>query len=81
MESDSSTTPLVRTKPRPNDDRYVESLRRMGPEKRLQKAFELTDFARDLFAIGLRQRHPDLPEPEFRRLVVEQLKECHNRHF
>jgi hypothetical protein len=81
MTSSDPTSPLVRTKPRPNDDRYVEALRRMGPEKRLQKAFELTEFVRDLFAVGLRQRHPDMPEPEFRRLVVEKLKECHNKHF
>jgi hypothetical protein len=79
MVSQDPPTPLIHTKPRPNDDLYIGILRRMGPERRLLKAFELTEFARDLFAAGLRDRHPDLPEPAFRRLLVEKLKECHNK--
>jgi hypothetical protein len=49
-------------KPRPNRKRYIEILRTMTPEDRLRKAFELTEFSRQLFAEGLRQRFPDLPE-------------------
>lgn len=30
-------------KPRPNHRRYIEILRRMTPEQRLAKAFELSD--------------------------------------
>jgi hypothetical protein len=81
MQEANRSESLVRTKPRPNDDRYVEILRRMTPEQRLLKAFELTELSRDLFAAGLRARHPDLSESEFRRLVVEKLKECHNKPF
>jgi hypothetical protein len=35
-------------KPRPNHQRYLEILRRMTPERRLLKSFELTEFLRQL---------------------------------
>ena len=56
-------------------------LRRMTPEKRLHKAFELSDFARALFAHGLRKRFPDLGDEDFRRLLLERLDKCHNRNY
>ena len=68
-------------KPRPNHRRYLEVLRRMGPQKRLQKAFELSEMSRRLFLQGLRDRFPDLPEPEFRRVMLEQLNRCRNRSY
>jgi hypothetical protein len=66
---------------RPNHKLYIEVLRRMTPEQRLRKSFELTKFARQIFIAGLRQRHPDLPEAEFRQLVLEHLRRCHNRNY
>lgn len=63
--------------PRPtNEERYFDILRRMTPEQRLAKAFELSDYARALFASGVRARNPGLSEPDLRRLVVEELKAC-----
>ena len=68
-------------KPRPNHRLYIETLRRMTPEQRLLKAFELTDFSRGLFRQGLRRRFPDLSEDDFQRLYLERLDKCHNRNY
>jgi hypothetical protein len=68
-------------KPDPNHRLYIEALRRMTPEQRLKIAFELSEFGRQLFICGLRQRFPDLPEDEFRALLLERLAKCHNQNY
>jgi hypothetical protein len=55
-------------KPRPNHARYIQVLRSMTPEQRLQKAFEMSAFTKALFKQGLRDRFPDLSEEEFHKL-------------
>ena len=71
----------VPPKPTQNHERYILALRRLGPEGRLRRAFELTERMRALFRIGLRQRFPDLSEAEFQRLYLERLAKCHNRNY
>ena len=68
-------------KPRPNHKLYIETLRRMTPAQRLQEAFELSEFTRQLFEHGLRKRFPDLSEEEFQRLLRKRLELCHNRNW
>lgn len=68
-------------KPRPNHRLYLDTLRRMSPEARLTKAFELSSFSNDLFLHGLRKRFPDLSEQDFRKLYMERLNKCHNRNY
>jgi hypothetical protein len=68
-------------KPRPNHREYILALRRMGPQARVNKAMEMSDFVRDLFRQGLRKRFPDLPEEAFRKLYLERLELCHNRNW
>ncbi len=68
-------------KPRPNREKYIEILRKMTPAQRLQKAFELSEFTRQLFYIGLRQRHPDVSEEELKRIALARLAKCHNRNY
>ena len=68
-------------KARPNHRQYLQIIRRMTPEERLRKAFELSEFSRALFVRGLRRRFPDLPPEEFSRLVLARLEKCHNRTF
>src|SRR5690349_19876073 len=63
-------------KPRPNHALYIEVLRRMTPEQKLQKMFELSAFTKELFRQGLRQRFPELSEEEFHRLYLERLAKC-----
>jgi hypothetical protein len=68
-------------KPRPNHQIYLSILRRMTPEQRLLKAFDLSEFSKRLFLSGLKQRFSDLPETEFKQLTLKRLKECHNRNY
>jgi hypothetical protein len=68
-------------KPRPNHKLYIQTLRRMSPEQRLLKAFELSEFTRQLFIHGLHKRFPDLTDGEFRKLLMERLEKCHNRNY
>jgi hypothetical protein len=66
-------------KPRPNHQLYLEALRRLTPEQRLLKAFELTEMSRELFRAGLRQRFPAADEAELQRIYLKRLERCHNR--
>jgi hypothetical protein len=68
-------------KERPNHKIYIQTLRRMTPEQKLLKAFELSEMARNLFETGLRRRFPDLSEEEFHKLLLERLEKCHNRNY
>jgi hypothetical protein len=63
-------------KPKPNHQRYLAVLRRMTPEQRLLKAFELSAFARELFLHGLRSRFPDASEEELKKIYLERLAKC-----
>jgi hypothetical protein len=71
----------MNSKSRPNHKLYIQVLRNMSPEKRLLKAFELSEFARQLFIHGLRKRFPHLEESEFKKLLFERLDKCHNRNY
>jgi hypothetical protein len=68
-------------KPRPNHRLYLEILRRMTPEQKLTKVFEMNAWLRELFAHGLRARFPDLSDSEFKNLLLERLAKCHNRNY
>jgi len=67
------------SKPRPNRQLYLETLRRMTPEQRLLKAFELTDLTHELLRAGVRQRFPDAGEDEVQSIYLERLIRCQNR--
>ena len=69
------------TKPRPNHRIYIETLRKMTPERRLMKAFELSSFSLRLFIHGLRKKHGDASPAEFSRILRERLDKCHNRNY
>jgi hypothetical protein len=68
-------------KPRPNHAVYIQALRRMSPEEKLRKVFELSELTRQLFITGLRARFPHLGPAEFHRLLMERLAKCHNRNY
>ena len=68
-------------KNRPNHKIYIKILRQMPPEKRLLKAFEMSEFGKTVFIHGLRRRFPDLSEEEFRKVLLERLDKCHNRNY
>ena len=66
---------------RPNHKIYIQVLRRMTPEQRLLKAFELSEFSKELFIHGLRKRFPDLDDEAFKKVLLERLDKCHNRNY
>ncbi|MFH1146729.1 MAG: hypothetical protein V1736_03380 [Pseudomonadota bacterium] len=68
-------------KPRPNHKVYIQALRQMTPERRLLKAFELSEYARQLFIHGLRKRFPGCSEEQFKKIVFDRLAKCHNRNY
>ena len=68
-------------KPQPNHAMYLAALRRLTPEQRLRKTFELSEFAKTLFLHGLRRRFPDASDAEVRRIARERLDQCHNRNY
>lgn len=65
------------------DDRkiYLQILKRMSPEERLLKAFELSEFAKQLFIHGLRKRFPDFSNEEIKKIYLERIEKCHNRNY
>jgi len=60
-------------KKNPNHKIYIQVLRRMSPEQRLLKEFELSEFAKQLFIHGLHKRFPNLPDEEFKKILLERL--------
>jgi len=68
-------------KPDPNHKIYIKTIKAMSPEKRLQKAFELSEFSKKIFREGLVRRFPQLSREEFRKLYLERLEKCHNRNY
>lgn len=68
-------------KPRPNHALYMAILRRMTPDQKLGKVFELSEFARNLFLDGLRQRFPEASEETLRQIYLARLARCHNRNY
>jgi hypothetical protein len=66
-------------KPRPNHELYLEALRRMTPEQRLLKSFELTEQSHELLRAGVRLRFPDATTQEQHRIYLEQLERCRSR--
>ena len=68
-------------KQRPNQKIYIQALRRMSPQKRLLKSFELSEFANKLFVHGLHKKYPNASEEEFKNALLARLNKCHNRNY
>jgi hypothetical protein len=68
-------------KPRPNRALYLDVLRHMTPEQRLEKAMELSELGKDLFLQGLRQRFPEADEAGIHAIYLERIAKCHNRNY
>ncbi|MBU2446915.1 MAG: hypothetical protein KJ666_15275 [Bacteroidetes bacterium] len=68
-------------KKHPNHKIYIQVLRKMSPEQRLAKSFELSEFTKQLFIHGMRKRFPELSEEKFKEILLERLAKCHNRNY
>jgi hypothetical protein len=51
----------------------------MGPEKRLKKAFELSEFTRALMRRGLEDLHPELAPSDLNRVYLDRMKKARER--
>ncbi len=67
-------------KPQPNRRIYIETLRRMTPEQRLAKAFELSELTHEALRAGLQARYPDASEAELHTRYLERLELCRSRN-
>ncbi len=68
-------------KPRPNHQQYLAALEALGPEGRLKKMFELSEFSKQLFLQGLRERFPEKTEEEIKKIYLERIVLCYNRNY
>lgn len=68
-----------------NEDRvhkkYIDILRNMTPQQKIDKVFELNLMADELFKYGLRKRFPYLSKEEFDKLYKSRIKKCYNRDW
>ncbi|MDQ7794787.1 MAG: hypothetical protein RDU89_10330 [bacterium] len=58
----------------------IAALKRMSPQARLLKAFELSRLADELFLHGLRRRFPQMADEAIRQLYRERIAKCYNRN-
>ena len=68
-------------KPQPNHNIYIQTLRKMTAEQRLQKVFELSAFTKALFLHGLQKRFSDKTETEVKAIYLERIEKYHNRNY
>lgn len=68
-------------KQRTNHTMYLQTLRRMTPEQRLAKAFQLSTMSRQLFLQGLKSRFPLKTEAELKKIYLERIAKCYNRNY
>jgi hypothetical protein len=66
---------------RPNHKLYLKELEEMGPEKRLAKAFELSNMAKRLFYEGLKMRFPEKSDEEIKDIYLNRITKCYNRNY
>ena len=71
----------MQIKQNPNHKIYLQTLRSMTPEQRLQKAFELSSLTKNLFLHGLKKRFPDKTEAEIKAIYLERIAKCHNCNY
>lgn len=72
---------IMISKEHPNHNIYLQTLKRITPEQRLTKAFELSAFAKKLFLHGLKKRFPEKSEAELKAIYLERISLCHNRNY
>ena len=71
---------VIESKSMPNRQRYMEALRRMSPEQRLAKAFELSEMSNDAARAGIAQMYPQATDRERHTLLIERLERCRSRN-
>lgn len=65
----------------PDHKEYIKMMRKVSPEDRLKKSFELTELTKNLFMAGLKNRFPDLPDEELKKIYLKRISKCHNLNY
>jgi hypothetical protein len=65
----------------PNHKIYLQTLKNMTPQQRLQKAFELSTLTKSLFLHGLKRRFSNKTDAEIKSIYLERIGKCHNRNY
>ena len=60
---------------------YLISLKRMTPQQRLDKAFELSALAKANLKQALLTRFPEKSAAELHQLFLQRLERCRNRNY
>ena len=60
---------------------YIKIIRKLTPEERLKKCFELNELTKQLFLTGLKNRFPDLSQEEIKKLYLKRINKCHNLDY
>ncbi|MCU0446138.1 MAG: hypothetical protein MUE85_14625 [Microscillaceae bacterium] len=68
-------------KPNPNHHIYLQTLQKMTPAERLQKAFELSEMTKQLFLQGLKKRFPEYDEVKIMQIYLQRISLCYNRNW
>ena len=68
-------------KPRPNHARYINILRKMSADEKVEKVFELNEMAKALRMEGLRREYPSMTDQELTGLYLKSIERCHNRNY
>ena len=60
---------------------YIKIVRKLTPEKKLEKCFDLNEFTKALFLTGLQNRFPTLSEEEIKKIYLKRITKCHNLNY
>ncbi|MBC8387133.1 MAG: hypothetical protein ISS13_01615 [Actinobacteria bacterium] len=60
---------------------YIKIIRRLTPEEKLKKCFELNELTKKLFLTGLKNRFPNLSQEEIKKLYLKRINKCHNLDY
>lgn len=60
---------------------YIKIIKRLTPEERLKKCFELNELTKQLFLTGLKNRFPNLSQEEIKKLYLKRINKCHNLDY
>lgn len=64
----------------PNHKKYIEILKKISGEKRMQIGFELLDMAVSIMIAGIKTQKPGISEIEIQKEVVRRIMICHKRN-
>ena len=65
----------------PAQEMYYNVVKKMTPEKKIDKVLELTKLSRKLMKEGLKIQFPNKTEIELHQLYLDRLKQCHNSNY